>query len=185
MRLRRAGLRLARDDAEGALDDIRQTVPLARQAGDPQQRVPWLAGCTRLLVVAGKRDEARQLAPEALRAAGSAFVSWALVELAFVAQELDFAEELADRLEHGPQSKWITASRALLRNDFVTAADTLEEIGDAELEAHARLRAVEQLLAEGRRAEADEQLRRSLAFWKSVRATRYIREGEALFAAAS
>jgi hypothetical protein len=61
----------------------------------------------------------------------------------------------------------------------------LDEIGDAELAAHARLRAVEQLLAEGRRAEADEQLRRSLAFWKSVRATRYIREGEALLAAAS
>ena len=185
MRLRRAGVRLARDDTEGALDDIRQTVPLARQAGDPQQRVPWLAGCTRLLVVAGKREEARQLAPEALQAAESAFVSWALVELAFVAQELDFAEELAERLEHGPQSKWITASRALLGNDFVDAADMLDEIGDAELAAHARLRAVEQLLAEGRRAEADEQLRRSLEFWKSVRATRHIREGEALLAAAS
>ena len=61
----------------------------------------------------------------------------------------------------------------------------LDEIGDAELEALARLRAAEQLIAEGRRAEADEQLQRSLAFWRSVGATRYIREGEALLAAAS
>jgi predicted ATPase/class 3 adenylate cyclase len=185
MRLRRAAVRLARDDAEGALDDIRQTVPLARQAGDPQQRIPWLAGCTRLLVEAGKREEARQLAPEARPAVESAFVSWALVELAFVAQELDLAEELAEQLEHGPQTKWTAASRALLGNDFVAAADMLDEIGDAELAATARLRAVEQLLADGRRAEADEQLRRSLGFWRSVRATRYIRQAEALLAAAS
>ncbi len=43
----------------------------------------------------------------------------------------------------------------------------LYEIGDAELESLARLRAAEQLIAEGRRAEADEQLQRSLAFWRS------------------
>jgi hypothetical protein len=33
------------------------------------------------------------------------------------------------------------------------------------------------LVAESRRAEADEQLQRALAFWRSVGATRYIREG--------
>ena len=38
---------------------------------------------------------------------------------------------------------------------------------------------------EGRRAEADAELKRSLAFWRSVGATAYVREGEALLAEAS
>ena len=46
-----------------------------------------------------------------------------------------------------------------------------------------RLRAAELLVADGRRAEADVQLQKALAFYRSVGATRYIREGEALLAA--
>jgi hypothetical protein len=45
------------------------------------------------------------------------------------------------------------------------------------------LRAAGKLVAAGRRVEADEQLGRALAFFRSVGATRYIREGEALLAA--
>jgi class 3 adenylate cyclase/tetratricopeptide (TPR) repeat protein len=182
MRLRRAAVRLARDNVEGALDDVRKTLPQARSGGDPQARVPWLAGCARLLVHAGEIDEARPLAREVLSREP---LPWAVGDLALVAEELGCAEQLAEQLERGPQTKWTDASRALLRGDFVGAADLLDEIGDAELEALARLRAAEKLVAEGRRADADEQLERSLAFWRSVRATRYIREGEALLAAAS
>jgi hypothetical protein len=46
-----------------------------------------------------------------------------------------------------------------------------------------RLCAAEQLVAEGRRAEADEQLAQALAFYRSVGATRHVREAEALLAA--
>ena len=46
-----------------------------------------------------------------------------------------------------------------------------------------RLRAARALVDENRRAEADAQLHRALAFYRSVGATRYIREGEALLAA--
>ena len=63
--------------------------------------------------------------------------------------------------------------------------DLFGEIGSLPDEALARLRAAEKLVAAGRHAEADEQLARALAFWRSVRATRYIREGEALLAEAS
>jgi len=52
-------------------------------------------------------------------------------------------------------------------------------------EAYARLRAAEQLVAEGRQAEADAQLEKALAFFRSVGATRYIREAEALLAPAA
>ena len=68
MRLRRGAIRLARDDLEGALDDIQKASALARRAGDPQQWVHWFSGCARLLVVAGRVDDARPLAHEALRA---------------------------------------------------------------------------------------------------------------------
>ena len=52
-------------------------------------------------------------------------------------------------------------------------------------EAWFRLRSAEQLVHEGRGAEADEQLRPALAFYRSVGATRWIREGEALLAASA
>ena len=65
------------------------------------------------------------------------------------------------------------------------AADVLEEIGYRPGEAYARLRAAKQLVEEGRRAEADVELQHSLAFWREVDATRYVREGEALLAASA
>ena len=48
-----------------------------------------------------------------------------------------------------------------------------------------RLAAARLLVEQGRRAEADEQLGRALAFYRSVGATRYLREGESLLAAAA
>jgi hypothetical protein len=69
-----------------------------------------------------------------------------------------------------------------LRRDFGAAAALFDRIGTRPEAARARLEAAKQLAAEGRRAEADEQLQRSLTFWRSVGATRYLREGEALLA---
>jgi hypothetical protein len=51
-------------------------------------------------------------------------------------------------------------------------------------EAHARLWAAKVLVAAGRRAEADQQLAQALAFFRAVGADQYVREGEALLAAA-
>jgi hypothetical protein len=50
-------------------------------------------------------------------------------------------------------------------------------------EAFYRLRAAQQLAREGWRTEADDQLGRALAFYRSVGATRYVRE--ALLAASA
>jgi hypothetical protein len=50
-------------------------------------------------------------------------------------------------------------------------------------EAFARLHAAGQFVERGRRPEADEQLAHALAFYRSVGAARYVREGEALLAA--
>jgi tetratricopeptide (TPR) repeat protein len=186
MRLRRALIRLARDDVEGAIGDVAKTLPLARSASDPQQRVPWLSGCALILVETGRLEEARPLAQEALATTvgivGS--VIWGQVELAFVAEKLECSEELGEQIDRGPQTKWTDATRAVLHGDFVRGADVFEAIGDAESESHARLRGAKQLLADRRRADAYEQLQRSLAFWRSVGATRYIRQAESMLAAA-
>ena len=63
--------------------------------------------------------------------------------------------------------------------------DTFSTIGSKPYEALARLEAARQLVAEGRRAEADVQLEQALGFWRSVGASRYVREGEALRAASA
>jgi len=80
------------------------------------------------------------------------------------------------------ESRWLRVGEAVLAGDLRGAADILADIDAPAFEAFYRLRAAEQLVAEGRRAEADEQLRPALAFYRGVRATRYVREGEALLA---
>jgi predicted negative regulator of RcsB-dependent stress response len=67
----------------------------------------------------------------------------------------------------------------------VEAADAYDDIGALPFAALAALRATETLVEQGRRAEADEQLRRALGFFRSVGATRYMREGESLLAASA
>jgi hypothetical protein len=68
---------------------------------------------------------------------------------------------------------------------FEEAADILADMGVIPEEAFVRLRAAEVLLDAGRRAEAAAQLQRALAFYRSVGATAYIRDGESLFAASA
>jgi hypothetical protein len=69
--------------------------------------------------------------------------------------------------------------------DLVSAADILGGLAALPDEAFYRLRAAQQFVAAGRRSDADEQLDRALGFFRSVRATRYVREGEALLAASA
>jgi len=180
VRRRRASVRFARGDLEGALDDAKRMLGPARNAGDPQALVSVLAGAARLYVNAGLIEDAKNLAREALDVAGATYEIWAL---AWVTTELECATEVRERLDRMRfPTKWSDAARALLQRDFLAAADVFYDIGVFDEEALARLRVAEQLVAEGRRAEADEQLSQSLAFWRSLRATRYIREGEALLA---
>jgi len=52
-------------------------------------------------------------------------------------------------------------------------------------EADARLRAAEEAIEAGRRAEGERELERALALWRSLGATAYVLEGEALLAASA
>lgn len=68
---------------------------------------------------------------------------------------------------------------------MVAAAESLDSTGAARSAALARLRAARELAWTGRQAEADDRLHQALSFFRSVGATRLIRETEALLAASA
>jgi hypothetical protein len=82
-------------------------------------------------------------------------------------------------------TRWLEAARAYAAGAYLDAAEVYADIGCVPDEAFARLRAAEALIKAGRRPEADAQLQRALAFYRSVGATAYIREAESLFAASA
>jgi predicted negative regulator of RcsB-dependent stress response len=104
------------------------------------------------------------------------------VMMSFLLVGLGRATDLESILEPRPPTRWREAGQHIARGDLVAAADVSAEIGSLHIAAYARLRAAEQLVAEGRTAEADVQLQQALAFYRPVAATRFIREGEALLA---
>jgi thioredoxin-like negative regulator of GroEL len=80
-------------------------------------------------------------------------------------------------------SRWVVAATHVCAGELREAADVCAAMPALPEEAYARLRAAEQLVSQGRRPEADEQLHRALAFYRSVGASRYVAEGERLLAA--
>jgi hypothetical protein len=94
-------------------------------------------------------------------------------------------EYLAALGDEHPATPWLEAGRSAATGDFGRAAEVYEEIGARGAEAQARLLAAEALIAKGRRAEADTELARALAYFRSVRATAYTSRGEALLAASA
>jgi tetratricopeptide (TPR) repeat protein len=176
------GERLMIADADGALET-------ARTVRDPQALYPALAFRARAESAAGRLDEASALADELLS-------SWAnrpdamldshlqsFVDAAEVLRALGRGSELiavAAKARH--QTRWTGAATAFVSGDFLRAAEIYAAAGSAPDEAFARLRAAEALIAGGRRAEGDEQLQRALGFYRSVGASAYLRQGEALLA---
>jgi thioredoxin-like negative regulator of GroEL len=148
-----------------------------------------LPACAHVFSVASERSRALPLAREFLEAlrsgVGMQFAVINLPTFASAALRLDLAQELVDALADHLQTPWIETVRAYAHGDFAAAAELLHRIGAKPEEAEARLRAAEQLVAEGRRAEADEQLQQALEFYRSVGATHYVRECEALLAASA
>ena len=70
------------------------------------------------------------------------------------------------------RTRWLDAAELVASGEFSAAADVYAEMGTLSDEADARLRS-------GRESE----IRQALQFYRSVGATRYIEEGEALLAA--
>jgi tetratricopeptide (TPR) repeat protein len=189
-RVLRGRIRLGRGDTAGAREDGERALELARAAKDPQVLWPALAFYARALLDSDP-DRAAALLDELISDWGAQeFLShsesyWG-PDGAIVLRALGRESRY---LEHASQSPvptpWRRAAVAYASGDFRAAAQIYAEMGTRADEAYARLRAAEQLVREGRRAEADAELEPALAFWRAVGATPYVREGEALMAASA
>jgi class 3 adenylate cyclase/tetratricopeptide (TPR) repeat protein len=174
----RALVMLGRGDSESASRESRRALELAREIRDPQMLLPALATCVRVELELGRLESAAGFAGEIL--AQKPAVGWMPppIELAWGAERLDMVEVVAGWIERIPfASTWSDAARAILAGDFAQAADVFFQIGSLPDEARARLKAGES----GDRA----QLGRALEFYRSVGATHYARQCEALLSAST
>jgi class 3 adenylate cyclase len=183
----RSWIRLARGDTEAALADQQESLISGRQAKDPQALYPALAGSALVLALAGRADEAQSLLSELFGASAvdGGSLDESSMDCVLAADLLGRCDEARRWLSARRDSPWYVASRELADQEFVAAAESLDSMGAARSAALARLRAAQELARTGRRAEADDQLRRALSFFRSVDATRFIREAEALLAASA
>ena len=187
VRSARSLMRLAHGDVAAALEDQAELLVSARQAKDPQILHPALGISAYVLAAAGRAGEGQRALAE-LFATGTAELSNLYVsftDCVLAAEILGRRDEARQWLGTPRDSPWFAAARALVDQEFVRAAESLGSMGAARSAALARLRAAQELVTTGRPAEADSQLRLALTFFRSVGATRYIREGEALLAASA
>ncbi len=181
-RITRAEILLGRGDVDGALVDSERGLALARGAKDTQVLGPALLLRARVLVGAARQQEADELLVELLR--DHDLADYWLRQLPLLLVELGRGPEyLAALGDEQPATPWLEAGRAAASGDLRRAAAVYEEIGARAAEAQARLLLAEALIAEGRRAEADAELARALAYFRTVRATAYTSRGEKLLAA--
>jgi hypothetical protein len=180
----RAEMRLASGDLPGAVADADAALTSGRTIDEVQAVCFVLAAGAHVFAAASERARALELAGELLDSLRSGVdMQFAVVNLplfASAARRLDLSDELAAALDGHSESPWMESARAYLAGDFVAAADILGRIGTRPDEAETRLQSADQLVADGRAAEADAQLERALSFYRSVTATRAVRECEAL-----
>jgi class 3 adenylate cyclase/tetratricopeptide (TPR) repeat protein len=190
LRWLRGRVRLARGDVAGAQEDALRALERAEAAKDPQVLWPACAFGARAFV-STDRGRAEELVSELLAdwqghdlgiGGELAWVSDFAVALVALGTDAD----LPALVDTSPvKTPWRTAAAAYVSGDFLAAAAEYSDIGALPEEAYARLRAAEALIQEGRTVEADAELKGSLAFWRSVGATAYVQEGEALVTGAS
>jgi class 3 adenylate cyclase len=180
-RLVRGAIRLAQDDADGALEDSAWALDFARDADYPEALFPALAFRARVLEAVGRPDDAGELARTLLalwRESGPAAASFWAADLSFVLVPLALGDELLDAAGAvRAQTRWLDAATAFVSGDPIRAAEIYADIGARPEEALALLHAAGQKA--GRDDELSDGLARALAFHREVRATAYVRDAEA------
>ena len=175
--MQRGMVRAARGEDAAAAEDAAWTLELARPVGDPQLTGATLLGVAFIYMTIGDRARAAELLDESLEyIRGLGDLGWVVVELhglAWVAYKLGRGDELLAAVESERlETPWLLAARAIAAGDFVRAVEISGEMGDVSLEAFSRLQ-----------TGSEHEVRQALDFFRRVRATRYIREGEALLMA--
>ncbi len=168
----RALIRLARADGIGAEGDAAQAVDRTDSQADPQAVSPELAAAAFVFGSVGNRQRAdgtltvaldvmRRSHPLGMAVFDSPLLMWA-------ALDLGREGELATEFEREPfKSPWLRASLAVAARDFGAAVRICSSMGARSYEEFFRLQ-----------AGGEEDLRRALAFFREVGATRYIAEAE-------
>jgi DNA-binding SARP family transcriptional activator/predicted ATPase len=175
VRLQRAYIRQARDDSAGALEDIEVT--LEAKETPEGSRMRWFTAVF-LLAELGRHDEARALVREMKQ---YRYPWLAFPEFALVAADVGYLDKFQAALDALTRRRPPDiAARTIIDGKLVEAADLLTQMGRMAAAARVRLSGAEKLIEAGYHAEAREQLDKALAFYRSVRATRYIRQAEAL-----
>ena len=183
VRDRLAEISLARNDDEAATREANRALALAREAKEPQSLQPALGCHIRTDVALGRIENARSLAQELVALLERGVTTFGLIQLALSADVLGVREEVERVIQRLPDRSSVHVAVAILEGDFERAADLSAEEGWPVEEAAHRLRAAQALVEAGRRQDADVQLEQALAFYRSVGAIRFIRQGEALLAA--
>jgi class 3 adenylate cyclase/tetratricopeptide (TPR) repeat protein len=186
-RMARAHILLARDDVAGALADMRRAIEVAREAGDFQVIVPALSFAAWTEFEAGNTARAGELIDEVIGYAVAGHIQGGFFfEGAWVAEATGRGDALRGALTQiAWRSPMTETVMAILDRDWRVVVERFGYMGLLVEEARARLRFGEALITEGNLGEAVEQIEKALAFYRSVRATRYIRRGEALIEASS
>jgi predicted ATPase/class 3 adenylate cyclase len=178
----RSMIELAGDRIDLSRTAVEAAMAAGRRVMDPQAKTPALAMGAFVYAEVAEYDQAQALLEEL---EPGPFIAWTATPF-FAASRLGTATEFRERVRPFQSgTRWDRAADAVLDGRWVDAADAYDEIGARPFAALAALRSTQTLVEHGRRAEADEQLRRALAFYRSVGATRYIREGESLLAASA
>jgi class 3 adenylate cyclase/tetratricopeptide (TPR) repeat protein len=173
----RARMRLAKGDYAGAASDAERCLERAREAVEQQVLLPALTDYVLCLLELGRRDEAGGVTAELEMMTPESHEPphyWFL-DLAFVMRQLGQGEDLVRLAEALPvRTLWLEAAVLYAAEDLTAAADLLADMGAAPAEAYVRLQAGDEA-----------NVRRALGFWRSVGATRYVSQGEALLAASA
>jgi class 3 adenylate cyclase len=189
LRESRAFARVARGDSEGAIADTEKALAIARAAADPQVLNPALSSAAWVYAELGLLDESRAAAAEMLAKPEAAFFGGSA--LAVVARRVGLFDEFSAALTGVGARRFLHHERRVLElqriaeGRYAEAADADEALEGqlVTFSAYLRLLAAEELIGQGKRAEADAQLQRALPFFRSVGATSWIERAESLLAA--
>jgi len=185
----RAAIALARGHLQGASADSRKALERARRTKEPQLLASALAVRAMALLAQALREEASELAAEVL-ARGSVLIPAMLelhpvatpIELAWLVRDLRVEADFLAARASAPASPWLDAASAIVKGDFARGVELVTHLEAPTIEAYTRLRAAEAMTAAGNHTDARGHLEPALAFYRSVGATRYIREAESLLA---
>ena len=173
--------------ARGELEAANRVSSSAIAAAQTSGRIDWLAQtrAVRVLVLRAAGDDEAAVVLGELMSSLASLTPWigSMPLVGLTIADAGAGDAFLAATEDAPQSPRLQALRLYAAGEFAAAADGFAKLMEPLYEALARLRNGERLASEGRRAEADRELMRAVAFFRKARATRLIHEAERLLAA--